>query len=426
MSFSFRKIVEESITNLFESKSLEDIRKMSSFSVLEPETIEQIAEIDPTYKGNGYAGKFTIWLIDRYLNNEFKMSQSNDLTAALENFKELRGQLENGNLNTMSVKDLLSLETKHNVSADEDGVIMDFPPMQEMINRRWSAWYLKIFDDGSNQIFIPLTWEAARKLGGSTEWCTSSSDPFFFDYYSKGYDYPLEIFYKNGEPYAQLQNDMGELRDVSDEEFNDEFDFPEPDSLHDAEKKAGEYAQMAFGFYIKQRFEKLQNSVLTSENLRTAFADNGVCGYNNGGLWGIARYDSAGRITPITIPEWGVPISNRCGMITFMELPDLDDAPENGLFNNYLIDYSVTFDHSGRKINYEGDIEAMLNERLKRVQEGKYKLADAFDRMYKAEDGTTYLFDLDLRYGVRFDGRKVINYGEHVFRNFIQESENIA
>ena len=426
MSFSFRKIVEESITSLFESKSLEDIRKMSSFSILEPETIEQIAEIDPTYKGNGYAGKFTIWLIDRYLNNEFKMSQSNDLTAALENFKELRGQLENGNLNTMSVKDLLALETKHNVSADKDGVIMDFPPMQEMIKRRWSAWYLKIFDDGSNQIFVPLTWEAARKLGGSTEWCTSSSDPFFFDYYSKGYDYPLEIFYKNGEPYAQFQKERGELRDVYDDEFNDEFDFPEPNSLYDAEKKAGDYAQRAFGFYLTQRFEKLQNSILTSENLRTAFANNGVCGYKNGGLWGVARYDSAGRITLVTAPEYGIPISNRCGMITFMELPDLDDDPENGLFNYDDIDYSVTFDHSGRKINSSGDIESMLKERLKRVQEGKYKLDDAFDKIYKVKDGTTYFFDLGLHYGVRFDGRKVIDYGEYVFRTFIHKAENIA
>ena len=426
MKFSFRKIVEETITNLFESKSLEDIRKMSSFSILEPETIEQIAEIDPTYKGNGYAGKFTIWLINKYLYNEFKMSQSNDLTAALENFMALRGQLENGNLNTMSVKDLLALETKHNVSADENGVIMDFPPMQEMIKRRWSAWYLKIFDDGSNQIFVPLTWEAARKLGGSTEWCTSSSNPFFFDYYSKGYYCPLEIFYKDGEPYAQFQKEKGELRDVSDEEFYDEFDFPEPDSLHDAEKKAGEYAQRAFEFYLTQRFEKLQNSVLTSENLRTAFASNGVCGYNNGGLWGIAKFDSAGRITPITIPEWGIPISNRCGMITFMELPDIEDDPENGPSNYDYIEYSVTFDYSGRKINSDGDIESMLNERLKRVQEGKYKLADAFDRIYKAEDGTTYLFDLNLRYGVRFNGREIIDYGEYVFIDFIYKSENIV
>lgn len=426
MSFSFRKIVDESITSLFESKSLEDIRKMSSFSILEPETIEQIAEIDPTYKGNGYAGKFTIWLINKYLYNEFKMSQSNDLTAALENFMALRGQLENGNLNTMSVKDLLALETKHNASADENGVIMDFPPMQEMIKRRWSAWYLKIFDDGSNQIFVPLTWEAARKLGGSTEWCTSSSDPFFFDYYSKGYDYPLEIFYKDGKPYAQFQQEKGELRDVYDDEFNDEFDFPEPNSLHGAEKKAGDYAERAFGFYLTQRFEKLQNSVLTSENLRTAFADNGVCGYNNGGLWGIARYDDSGRITPITVPDWGIPISNRCGMITFMELPDLDNDPENGLFNYDDIDYSVTFDHNGRAINPSCDIESMLNERLKRVQEGKYKLGDAFDKIYKVKDGTTYFFDLGLHYGVRFDGRKVIDYGEYIFRNFIHKAENIA
>ena len=426
MSFSFRKIVEETITNLFESKSLDDIRKMSSFSVLEPETIEQIAEIDPTYKGNGYAGKFTIWLINKYLYNEFKMSQSNDLTAALENFMALRGQLENGNLNTMSVKDLLALETKHNASADENGVIMDFPPMQEMIKRRWSAWYLKIFDDGSNQIFVPLTWEAARKLGGSTEWCTSSSDPFFFDYYSKGYDYPLEIFYKNGEPYAQFQKEKGELRDVYDDEFNDEFDFPEPNSLHGAEKKAGDYAQRAFGFYLTQRFEKLQNSVLTSENLRTACANAGVCGYKNGGLWGVARYDSAGRITPVTAPECGIPISNRCGMITFMELPDIEDDPENGPSNYDDIEYSVTFDHSGRKIDSDGNIESMLNERLKRVQEGKYKLGDAFDKIYEAEDGTTYLFDLGLHYGVRFDGMEVIDCGEHVFRNFIRNAENIA
>lgn len=426
MGFSFRKIVEESITNLFESKSLDDIRKMSSFSVLEPETIEQIAEIDPTYKGNGYAGKFTIWLIDRYLNNEFKMSQSNDLTAALENFKELRGQLENGNLNTMSVKDLLALETKHNVSADEDGVIMDFPPMQEMIKRRWSAWYLKIFDDGSNQIFVPLTWEAARKLGGSTEWCTSSSDPFFFDYYSKGYDYPLEIFYKNGEPYAQFQKERGELRDVYDEEFNAEFDFPEPNSLYGAEKKAGDYAQRAFDFYLTQRFEKLQNSVLTSENLRTAFANNGVCGYKNGGLWGVARYDSAGRITLVTAPEYGIPISNRCGMITFMELPDLERNPENGPSNYDEVEYSVTFDHSGSKINSSGNIESTLNERLKRVQEGKYELGDAFDMIYKPKDGAIYLFDLGLHYGVHFDGQRIIDYGEYIFHEFINKAETIA
>lgn len=112
--------------------------------------------------------------------------------------------------------------------------------------------------------------------------------------------------------------------------------------------------------------------------------------------------------------------------LTFMELPDLDDDPKYGLFNYDNIDDSVTFDYNGSAINSGGDIESMLNERLKRVQEGRYKLADAFDKIYKAKDDTTYLFDLGLHYGVRFDGGKVIDYGEYVFRNFIHKSENIT
>ena len=62
----------------------------------------------------------------------------------------------------------------------------------------------KVYEDDTWVVYIPHTWEANRKVGGDTRWCTAAdNNGYYFKHYidSHGGVYYVNINKKTGEKY---------------------------------------------------------------------------------------------------------------------------------------------------------------------------------------------------------------------------------
>lgn len=351
-------------------------------------------------------------MVDKVVKGELDADKDAEITIALENFSKMRNELSEKNINKMSVDNVMSfLDSSDDASeAGETGPISDFPPISEMTRRRFSAWYIKTYDDGEWQAFVPLTYEAARKLGGSTDWCTSSSDTTMFDLYTTRYG-AFVIYYRNGEPIAQYQREPGDIRDVNDDGLDAETEEEMPENIDETLSDAEDYFSWARREYIEQRFKLLQSQELTTnaiiENFEVWDPVDGLACYRNYGLYGIARVQSPTDeksinrpVELLTKPIYGPQIYNRCGIIGMAELPDFEVDEINEFEYAFFYDKDIKCIARGA----EEFIEYMNNK----ISSGELKIEDLFDAFIEKQR-VTWLFDdkNELCFMWDRDGRKI-------------------
>ena len=157
---------------------IKDVRRL--YSNIPQDIFKEIIELDPTYKGNNSVGKYTKWMMARYLKHDFDKNHIKDL---LQQFIEKKPYLANKDIG--SYKSCKNLEDTLSQVKIEKTKRQELRELQNKI-RNASIEEDKIYEDDEWEIYIPSTYENSCKLGQGTKWCTASnSNDFYFNDYTK-------------------------------------------------------------------------------------------------------------------------------------------------------------------------------------------------------------------------------------------------
>ena len=150
---------------------------------INPKDLEQLFTADPTTVQNSrgvFAGKYCVWIGNQYVNGKLKVGDIPELKKALNTYNINKSQITTPINEIGSLSDLITL-----ISDYTD----DFKATRQLSKGEQALE--KVYEDGEWVVYIPHTYEASRKIGGDTSWCTASSDDRYFNMYTK--DGPLYV-----------------------------------------------------------------------------------------------------------------------------------------------------------------------------------------------------------------------------------------
>ena len=150
---------------------------------INPKDLEQLFTADPTTVQNSrgvFAGKYCVWIGNQYANGKLKVGDIPELKKALNTYNINKSQITTPINNIGSLSDLITI-----ISNYTD----DFKATRQLSKGEQALE--KVYEDGEWVVYIPHTYEASRKIGGDTNWCTASSDDRYFNMYTK--DGPLYV-----------------------------------------------------------------------------------------------------------------------------------------------------------------------------------------------------------------------------------------
>ena len=156
---------------------IKDVRRL--YSNIPQDIFKEIIELDPTYRGNNSVGKYTKWMMARYLKHDFDKNHIKDL---LQQFIEKKPYLANKDIG--SYKSCKNLEDALSQVKIEKTKRQELRELQNKI-RNASIEEDKIYEDDEWKIYTPSSYENSCKLGQRTKWCTASnSNDFYFNDYT--------------------------------------------------------------------------------------------------------------------------------------------------------------------------------------------------------------------------------------------------
>ena len=144
---------------------------------INPKDLERLFTADPTTVQNSrgtFAGKYCIWIGNQYVNGKLKVGDIPELKKALTTYNINKSQITTPISNINSLSDLIAI-----ISNYTD----DFKATRQLSKGEQALE--KVYEDGEWLVYIPHTYEASRKIGGDTNWCTASSDNCYFNMYTK-------------------------------------------------------------------------------------------------------------------------------------------------------------------------------------------------------------------------------------------------
>ena len=166
---------------------------------------------DPTTIQNNrgtFAGKYCIWIGNQYVNGKLKVGDIPELKKALTTYNINKSQIVTPISNIKSLSDLIAI-----ISNYTD----DFKATRQLSKGEQALE--KVYEDADWVVYIPHTYEASRKIGGDTNWCTASSDSSYFNMYTK--DGPLYVnIRKSDGAKFQFHFPTGQFMDINDEEVS--------------------------------------------------------------------------------------------------------------------------------------------------------------------------------------------------------------
>lgn len=172
--------------------------------------IDHIAnKIDPTARK-----EHTQWLVNRYKNGEFKLSDSKDMKKLMSKYDSVKPYLENKNLNDMKsldqLKDNVAVTNTKAKIEDKNSKENTVKPMPIVFESEDATGY-KV----PNKSTSISNYGPAGKMC-KTEWCTASTGSNMFNGYEGG-KYTLHL--KNGS-VLQLHHQSDQLKDEQDHEID--------------------------------------------------------------------------------------------------------------------------------------------------------------------------------------------------------------
>ena len=150
---------------------------------INPKDLEQLFTADPTTVQNSrgvFAGKYCVWIGNQYVNGKLKVGDIPELKKALNTYNINKSQITTPINEIGSLSDLITI-----ISNYTD----DFKATRQL--SKGEQTLEKVYEDADWVVYIPHTYEASRKIGGDTSWCTASSDDRYFNMYTK--DGPLYV-----------------------------------------------------------------------------------------------------------------------------------------------------------------------------------------------------------------------------------------
>ena len=144
---------------------------------INPKDLERLFTADPTTVQNSrgtFAGKYCVWIGNQYVNGKLKIGDIPELKKALTTYNINKSQITTPINEIGSLSDLITI-----ISNYTD----DFKATRQLSKGEQALE--KVYEDGEWVVYIPHTYEASRKIGGDTNWCTASSDDRYFNMYTK-------------------------------------------------------------------------------------------------------------------------------------------------------------------------------------------------------------------------------------------------
>ena len=178
---------------------------------INPKDLEQLFTADPTTVQNSrgvFAGKYCVWIGNQYVNGKLKVGDIPELKKALNTYNINKSQITTPINEIGSLSDLITL-----ISDYTD----DFKATRQLSKGEQALE--KVYEDGEWVVYVPHTYEASRKIGGDTSWCTASSDDRYFNMYTKDGPLYVNIRKSDGSKY-QFHFPTRQFMDINDEEVS--------------------------------------------------------------------------------------------------------------------------------------------------------------------------------------------------------------
>ena len=178
---------------------------------INPKDLEQLFTADPTTVQNSrgvFAGKYCVWIGNQYVNGKLKVGDIPELKKALNTYNINKSQITTPINNIGSLSDLITI-----ISNYTD----DFKATRQLSKGEQALE--KVYEDGEWVVYVPHTYEASRKIGGDTSWCTASSDDRYFNMYTKEGPLYVNIRKSDGAKF-QFHFPTGQFMDINDEEVS--------------------------------------------------------------------------------------------------------------------------------------------------------------------------------------------------------------
>ena len=178
---------------------------------INPKDLERLFTADPTTVQNSrgtFAGKYCIWIGNQYVNGKLKVGDIPELKKALNTYNINKSQITTPINEIGSLSDLITL-----ISDYTD----DFKATRQL--SKGEQTLEKVYEDADWVVYIPHTYEASRKIGGDTSWCTASSDSSYFNMYTKEGPLYVNIRKSDGAKF-QFHFPTRQFMDINDEEVS--------------------------------------------------------------------------------------------------------------------------------------------------------------------------------------------------------------
>ena len=178
---------------------------------INPKDLEQLFTADPTTVQNSrgvFAGKYCVWIGNQYVNGKLKVGDIPELKKALTTYNINKSQITTPINEIGSLSDLITI-----ISNYTD----DFKATRQLSKGEQALE--KVYEDADWVVYIPHTYEASRKIGGDTSWCTASSDSSYFNMYTKKGPLYVNIRKSDGAKF-QFHFPTGQFMDINDEEVS--------------------------------------------------------------------------------------------------------------------------------------------------------------------------------------------------------------
>ena len=178
---------------------------------INPKDLGQLFTADPTTVQNSrgvFAGKYCVWIGNQYVNGKLKVGDIPELKKALTTYNINKSQITTPISSIKSLSDLIAI-----ISNYTD----DFKATRQL--SKGEQTLEKVYEDADWVVYIPHTYEASRKIGGDTSWCTASSDSSYFNMYTKDGPLYVNIRKSDGSKY-QFHFPTRQFMDINDEEVS--------------------------------------------------------------------------------------------------------------------------------------------------------------------------------------------------------------
>ena len=191
---------------LTEAKSLEKL--INAFQKRNPnidiEGLKQLLLSDPTIVSNDrgtFIGKYATWIGNLFAKGLIKPGDSWELKKALSIYDQNK-------------ESLLPIEKYTSLAALLGDTMKLAQVAKEEVPAHKEALE-KVYEDDEWVVYIPHTYRASRQIGQGTHWCTASSNPEHYEYYTQDGDLYVNIRKSDGAKF-QLHFESSQAMNVND------------------------------------------------------------------------------------------------------------------------------------------------------------------------------------------------------------------